>query len=173
MRGRTLPELKNTLYIFILDGRKRCTSCPKEGGGGEVIRAMPERKHFFLQEGFPNRRHLFGQNDFNPQYIFISACSSPGLLWGDGGQLVHGLQDHHRLHVIVSCFVIWTLSKNDLPPFFWSILLFFERSQFICNISRIEEIFLCPWVKSISVTIHIHVSQSFLTKTQSWYLHRI
>ena len=120
-----------------------------------------------------NRGHLFGQNDFNPQYIFISACSSPGLLWGDGGQLVHGLQDHHRLHVIVSCFVIWTLSKNDLPPFFWSILLFFERSQFICNISRIEEIFLRPWVKSISVTIHIHVSQSFLTKTQSWYLHRI
>ena len=27
--GRTLPELKNTLYIFIFDGRKRCTSCPK------------------------------------------------------------------------------------------------------------------------------------------------
>ena len=27
--GRTLPELKNTLYIFIFDGRKRHTSCPK------------------------------------------------------------------------------------------------------------------------------------------------
>ena len=33
--GRALPELKNTLYIFLYDGRKRCTSCPKgeEGGG--------------------------------------------------------------------------------------------------------------------------------------------
>ena len=47
--GRPLPELKNTIYIFIFDGRKRCTSCPKEGegGGGGVIRAMPERKHSF------------------------------------------------------------------------------------------------------------------------------
>ena len=50
--GRTLPELKNTLYIFIFDGRKRCTSCPK-WGGGEVIRAMPERKHSFFKEVFP------------------------------------------------------------------------------------------------------------------------
>ena len=32
--GRALPELKNTLYIFLYDGRKRCTSCPKEGEGG-------------------------------------------------------------------------------------------------------------------------------------------
>ena len=31
--GRPLPELKNTIYIFIFDGRKRCTSCPKEGEG--------------------------------------------------------------------------------------------------------------------------------------------
>ena len=31
-----LPELKNTLYIFLYDDRKRCTSCPREGeGGGE------------------------------------------------------------------------------------------------------------------------------------------
>ena len=53
--GRPLPELKNTIYIFIFDGRKRCTSCPKEGegGGGEVIWAMPERKHSFLKEVFP------------------------------------------------------------------------------------------------------------------------
>ena len=56
--GRALPELKNTLYIFLYDGRKRCTSCPKEGeggggGGGEVIWAMPERKHSFLNEVFP------------------------------------------------------------------------------------------------------------------------
>jgi len=58
--GRALPELKNTLYIFLYDGRKRCTSCPKEGeggggggGGGEVIWAMPERKHFFSKEVFP------------------------------------------------------------------------------------------------------------------------
>ena len=30
---RALPELENTLYIFLYDGRKRCTSCPKEGEG--------------------------------------------------------------------------------------------------------------------------------------------
>ena len=52
--GGALPELKNTLYIFLYDGRKRCTSCPKEGEGGEVIWAMPERKHSFLNEVFPN-----------------------------------------------------------------------------------------------------------------------
>ena len=28
--GRPLPELKNTLYIFLSDGRKRCTSCLKD-----------------------------------------------------------------------------------------------------------------------------------------------
>ena len=45
---------KNIIYILIFDGRKRCTSCPKEGeGGGEVIRAMPERKHLFVKEVFP------------------------------------------------------------------------------------------------------------------------
>ena len=32
--GMALPELKNTLYIFLYDGRKRFTSCPKEGEGG-------------------------------------------------------------------------------------------------------------------------------------------
>ena len=51
--GRPLPKLKNTIYTFIFDGRKRCTSCPKEGEGGEVIWAMPERKHSFLKEVFP------------------------------------------------------------------------------------------------------------------------
>ena len=35
--GRPLPELKNTIYIFIFDGRKRCTSCPKEGEGGYLL----------------------------------------------------------------------------------------------------------------------------------------
>ena len=55
--GRALPELKNTLYIFLFDGRKSCTSCPnwgEGGGGGGGIWAMPERKHSFLKEGFPN-----------------------------------------------------------------------------------------------------------------------
>ena len=33
----------------IFDGQKRCTSCPNWGEGGEVIRAMPERKHFFYR----------------------------------------------------------------------------------------------------------------------------
>merc|ERR1719220_2334004 len=52
--GRALPELKNTLYIFLFDGRKSCTSCPNWGeGGGEVIWAMPERKHSFFPGGVP------------------------------------------------------------------------------------------------------------------------
>ena len=60
--GGPLPELKNTIYIFIFDGRKRCTSCPKEGGEREreVIRAMPERKHSFLQEVFPYVEDICG-----------------------------------------------------------------------------------------------------------------
>ena len=46
--GRHLPESKNVISISIFDGRKRCTSCPKEGeGGGEVIRAMPKENIFF------------------------------------------------------------------------------------------------------------------------------
>ena len=32
------------------------------GGGGGVIRAMPERKHSFFQEVFPNFLHLFGRS---------------------------------------------------------------------------------------------------------------
>ena len=35
---------KYNIYICIFDGRKRCTSCPKEG---------EERKHSFSQEVFP------------------------------------------------------------------------------------------------------------------------
>ena len=36
------------------DVRKKMYKLPeKGGGGGEVIRAMPERKHSFLQEVFP------------------------------------------------------------------------------------------------------------------------
>ena len=35
--GRTLPELKNTLYIFIFDGRKR------------YMYKLPERKHSFFR----------------------------------------------------------------------------------------------------------------------------
>ena len=30
------------------------------GGGGEVIWAMPKRKHFFFREGFPNAILQFG-----------------------------------------------------------------------------------------------------------------
>ena len=53
VKCRATSVAKNTLYIFLYDGRKRCTSCPKEGEGGEVIWAMPERKHSFLHEVFP------------------------------------------------------------------------------------------------------------------------
>ena len=69
--GRALPELKNTLYIFLYDGRKRCTSCPKEGEGGEgeVIRAMPERKHLFLYEVFPNTYNCMGARTGSLQRI--------------------------------------------------------------------------------------------------------
>ena len=66
--GGALPELKNTIYTFIFDGRKRCTSCPKEGeGGGEVFRAMPEIKHSFFQEVFPYGAYTeddSGENNF-------------------------------------------------------------------------------------------------------------
>ena len=53
--GRALPELKNTLYIFLYDGRKKMYKLPERRGrgGGEVIWAMPERKHSFLNEVFP------------------------------------------------------------------------------------------------------------------------
>ena len=41
--------------------KKSGTSCPNwgEGGGGEVIWAMPKRKHFFFQEGFPNLMYIY------------------------------------------------------------------------------------------------------------------
>ena len=65
MWGGPLPGLKNTLYIFLFDGRKRCTSCPKEGGG-EVIWAMPERKHSFLHEVFPKVDKIL--------YTCVSVC---------------------------------------------------------------------------------------------------
>ena len=32
--GEDPARIKNTLYIFIFDGRKRCTSCPNWGEGG-------------------------------------------------------------------------------------------------------------------------------------------
>jgi len=76
--GRALPELKDTLYIFLYDSQKRCTSCPKEGeggggggGGGEVIWAMPERKHSFFQEVFPKRnreKRKMNMGNSQPEY---------------------------------------------------------------------------------------------------------
>ena len=33
VKCRATSVAKNTLYIFLYDGRKRCTSCPKEGEG--------------------------------------------------------------------------------------------------------------------------------------------
>ena len=48
--GRALPELKNTLYIFLFDGRKRCTSCPKKGeGGGRGNSGNARKKTFFYR----------------------------------------------------------------------------------------------------------------------------
>ena len=55
--GRPLPELKNTIYTFIFDGRKKMYKLPERGGGG-VIWAMPERKHSFLKEVFPYCQNL-------------------------------------------------------------------------------------------------------------------
>ena len=50
----------HTRKTSVLTSEKRCTSCPKWGeGGGEVIRAMPKRKHSFLKEVFPYE----GQDD--------------------------------------------------------------------------------------------------------------
>ena len=51
MGGRALPELKNTLYIFLFDGRKRCTSCPKEGEGGGRGNSGNARKKTFFSAG--------------------------------------------------------------------------------------------------------------------------
>ena len=53
--GRPLPELKNTIYTFIFDGRKRCTSCPKEGegGGGRGNSGNARKKTFFFKGGVP------------------------------------------------------------------------------------------------------------------------
>ena len=52
-RMRALPELKNTLYIFLYDGRKRCTSCPKEGEGGGGNLGNARKKTFFFTWGVP------------------------------------------------------------------------------------------------------------------------
>ena len=41
---------KNTIYTFIFDGRKRCTSCPKEGEGGRGNSGNARKKTFFLHE---------------------------------------------------------------------------------------------------------------------------
>ena len=53
--GRPLPELENTIYTFIFDGRKRCTSCPKEGegGGGGGNLGNARKKTFFFSGGVP------------------------------------------------------------------------------------------------------------------------
>ena len=49
-----MPELKNTLYIFLYDGRKRCTSCPKEGeGGGRGNSGNARKKTFIFMGGVP------------------------------------------------------------------------------------------------------------------------
>ena len=46
---------KNIIYIFIFDGRKRCTSCPKEGegggGGGRKFGQCPKENIFFAGKG--------------------------------------------------------------------------------------------------------------------------
>ena len=48
-----MPELKNTLYIFLFNGRKRCTSCPKEGEGGRSNPGDARKKAFFFSGGVP------------------------------------------------------------------------------------------------------------------------
>ena len=44
-----------TIYTFIFDGRKRCTSCPKEGegGGGRGNLGNARKKTFFFKWGVP------------------------------------------------------------------------------------------------------------------------
>ena len=41
---------------IVFDIRKKRYKLPEMGEGGEVIQAMPERKHSFLQEVFPNTK---------------------------------------------------------------------------------------------------------------------
>ena len=53
--GEGLARIKKyTLYIPFRR-HKKIYKLPERrgGGGGEVIQAMPERKHFFSQDGFP------------------------------------------------------------------------------------------------------------------------
>ena len=54
--GGPCPNLKNIIYILFLTAEKDVQVARKKGRGegGEVIRAMPERKHLFLKEVFPN-----------------------------------------------------------------------------------------------------------------------
>ena len=51
--------VKNIIYIFIFDGRKRCTSFPKEGeGGGNLGNAR--KKTFIFKGGLPLSLHTLG-----------------------------------------------------------------------------------------------------------------
>ena len=54
MRGGEAPARikKYNTYIYIWRPKKMYKL--PERGGGEVIWAMPERKHYFLKEVFPN-----------------------------------------------------------------------------------------------------------------------
>ena len=55
MRGVEAPaRIKKTQYIYsFLTAEKDVQVARKRGRGGEVIWAMPERKHLFLNEVFP------------------------------------------------------------------------------------------------------------------------
>ena len=54
----------------------------RRGGGGEVIWAMPERKHSFLHEVFPYTEKHFKKNtlllDFLPQAEKVFTCTLCG-----------------------------------------------------------------------------------------------
>ena len=56
-------------------------------GGGEVIRAMPKRKHFFFREGFPKCRCIYFEGAsrciFGNGRQKAEVCSMGGRRWSD------------------------------------------------------------------------------------------
>ena len=62
-----MPELKNTLYIFLYDGRKRCTSCPKEGegeGGEREFGQCPKENNLFYMRCSLTLLIIMRSNDY-------------------------------------------------------------------------------------------------------------
>ena len=58
-----LREKGGTLKFLKFDVKKKFYKLPKLGGGGEVIRTMPEIMHFFPQETVPKSKQNYKVSD--------------------------------------------------------------------------------------------------------------